>query len=92
MPKYLLEVTYTATGVKGVIKDGGSKRRAAAQKAIKSLGGKMEAFYFAFGSTDVIVIAPDCGLKYLPREVAFGKMCAMVEGARIVRKELERNQ
>ena len=35
-----------------------------------------------------IVVAPDCGLKYLPREVAFGKMCAMVEGARIVRKEL----
>jgi 5-methyltetrahydropteroyltriglutamate--homocysteine methyltransferase len=36
-----------------------------------------------------IVVAPDCGLKYLPREVAFGKMCAMVEGARIVRKELQ---
>jgi 5-methyltetrahydropteroyltriglutamate--homocysteine methyltransferase len=35
-----------------------------------------------------IVVAPDCGLKYLPREVAFGKMCAMVEGAKIVRKEL----
>jgi 5-methyltetrahydropteroyltriglutamate--homocysteine methyltransferase len=37
-----------------------------------------------------IVVAPDCGLKYLPREVAFGKMCAMVEGARIVRKELQK--
>jgi 5-methyltetrahydropteroyltriglutamate--homocysteine methyltransferase len=36
-----------------------------------------------------IVVAPDCGLKYLPREVAFGKMCAMAEGARIVRKEIE---
>ena len=35
-----------------------------------------------------IVVAPDCGLKYLPREVAFGKMKAMVEGAKIVRKEL----
>jgi 5-methyltetrahydropteroyltriglutamate--homocysteine methyltransferase len=35
-----------------------------------------------------IVVAPDCGLKYLPRDVAFGKMCAMVEGAKIVRKEL----
>ena len=35
-----------------------------------------------------IVVAPDCGLKYLPREVALGKMCAMVEGAKIVRKEL----
>jgi 5-methyltetrahydropteroyltriglutamate--homocysteine methyltransferase len=35
-----------------------------------------------------IVVAPDCGLKYLPREVAFGKMRAMVEGAKIVRAEL----
>ena len=35
-----------------------------------------------------IVIAPDCGMKYLPREVAFGKMQAMVQGADIVRKEI----
>jgi 5-methyltetrahydropteroyltriglutamate--homocysteine methyltransferase len=35
-----------------------------------------------------IVVAPDCGLKYLPREVAYGKMCAMVEGTNIVRREL----
>jgi 5-methyltetrahydropteroyltriglutamate--homocysteine methyltransferase len=34
-----------------------------------------------------IVVAPDCGMK-LPRDVAFGKMCAMVEGAKIVRREL----
>lgn len=37
---------------------------------------------------DKVVVAPDCGLKYLPREVAFGKMKAMVDGAAIVRKEL----
>jgi len=35
-----------------------------------------------------LIIAPDCGLKYLPRDVAFGKMKAMVDGARIVRAEL----
>lgn len=35
-----------------------------------------------------VVIAPDCGLKYLPREIAFGKMKAMVEGAGLVRAEL----
>jgi 5-methyltetrahydropteroyltriglutamate--homocysteine methyltransferase len=35
-----------------------------------------------------LVIAPDCGMKYLPREVAFGKMQAMVEGTKIVRQEL----
>jgi 5-methyltetrahydropteroyltriglutamate--homocysteine methyltransferase len=36
-----------------------------------------------------IIVAPDCGMKYLPREVAFGKMRAMVEGAAIVRAEQE---
>jgi 5-methyltetrahydropteroyltriglutamate--homocysteine methyltransferase len=35
-----------------------------------------------------IVVAPDCGLKYLPREVAFGKLRAMVEGTKLVRQEL----
>jgi 5-methyltetrahydropteroyltriglutamate--homocysteine methyltransferase len=35
-----------------------------------------------------LILAPDCGMKYLPRDVAFGKLCALVEGARIVRKEL----
>ena len=35
-----------------------------------------------------IIVAPDCGLKYLPRDVAYGKLRAMVEGARMVRAEL----
>ena len=37
---------------------------------------------------DKVIIAPDCGLKYLSRDIAFGKMRAMVEGAAIVREEL----
>jgi uncharacterized protein with GYD domain len=57
MPKYLLQVTYTVDGVKGLVKDGGSKRRAAATTLVQSLGGKLEAFYFAFGKTDAVVIA-----------------------------------
>jgi 5-methyltetrahydropteroyltriglutamate--homocysteine methyltransferase len=32
-----------------------------------------------------IIVAPDCGMKYLPREVAFGKMRALAEGARLLR-------
>jgi 5-methyltetrahydropteroyltriglutamate--homocysteine methyltransferase len=36
-----------------------------------------------------LVIAPDCGMKYLPRAVAFGKMKAMVDGAKIVRQEIQ---
>jgi 5-methyltetrahydropteroyltriglutamate--homocysteine methyltransferase len=45
---------------------------------------------FPYADPAHIVVAPDCGLKYLPREVADGKMRAMVEGTRIVRGELER--
>lgn len=56
MPKYLIQASYTPEGVKGLAKDGGSKRRAAAEEAIKSLGGRLEAFYYAFGETDVFAI------------------------------------
>jgi uncharacterized protein with GYD domain len=61
MAKYLITASYTADGAKGVLKDGGTKRRQAAEAAIKSAGGKLEAFYFAFGENDafVIVDAPD---------------------------------
>jgi 5-methyltetrahydropteroyltriglutamate--homocysteine methyltransferase len=40
-------------------------------------------------SPERLVIAPDCGLKYLPRTVAFGKMKSMVDGAKLVRAELQ---
>jgi uncharacterized protein with GYD domain len=61
MPKYLIKARYTADGIKGVMKDGGSKRRQAAEAALKSTGGRLEAFYFAFGDADayVIIDAPD---------------------------------
>jgi uncharacterized protein with GYD domain len=61
MAKYLIEANYTLDGVRGFIKDGGTKRREAARTAIESVGGKMEVFYFAFGSPDAVVIldAPD---------------------------------
>jgi len=45
---------------------------------------------FAYVKPERIVVAPDCGMKYLPRDVAFGKMKAMVDGAKIVRDELTR--
>jgi uncharacterized protein with GYD domain len=56
MPKYLLKVSYTAEGAKGLAKEGGSKRRAAAGALVQSLGGKLESMYYAFGETDVIAI------------------------------------
>lgn len=54
--KYLFEARYTPEGVKGVMKEGGSKRREAAEQVIKSAGGKMESFYFAFGEQDAVGI------------------------------------
>lgn len=57
MPKYLLQVNYTLDGVRGVVAKGGSARKAAAQAAAKSVGGKLESFYFAFGGTDVYTVA-----------------------------------
>ena len=56
MPKYLLQVSYTTEGTKGLMKDGGTKRQAAAKALVESLGGKLDAFYFAFGETDVVAI------------------------------------
>jgi 5-methyltetrahydropteroyltriglutamate--homocysteine methyltransferase len=43
-----------------------------------------------FVTPERLVIAPDCGMKYLPRQSAFGKMQAMVAGAKLVREELEK--
>ena len=57
MPKYLIQASYTAEGIRGLMKDGGSKRRAAAESVVKGVGGKLEAFYFALGETDVYVVA-----------------------------------
>ena len=57
MPKYLFEVNYVGEGIKGLLKDGGTARKAAAEKLFQSVGATIEAFYYAFGETDVYVIA-----------------------------------
>ena len=61
MAKYLVRASYTTDGVRGVLKEGGSSRRDAVQGLIEGLGGRLEAFYFAFGDDDacVIVDLPD---------------------------------
>jgi uncharacterized protein with GYD domain len=61
MPKYLLHAKYSAEGARGLLKDGGTKRKNAAEELVKSVGAKLDAFYFAFGDEDayVIVDAPD---------------------------------
>lgn len=61
MPKYLVRVSYTAEGVKGLLREGGTSRREMVEKLAASVGGRMESFYYAFGEDDVVTIveAPD---------------------------------
>jgi uncharacterized protein with GYD domain len=56
MAKYLIKASYTVEGTKGLLKEGGSGRRAAVAQMVQGMGGKLEAFYFAFGEPDVFAI------------------------------------
>ncbi len=56
MPKFLFRGTYSQSGIKGVLNEGGSRRRDVAAKLAESLGGHLEGFYFAFGSHDFYAI------------------------------------
>ena len=57
MPKFLVETKYTLEGIRGVKAKGGSARAAAARAVVEELGGTLESFHFAFGSSDVYLIA-----------------------------------
>lgn len=57
MPKYLIQGSYSDQGLKGLLEEGGSKRREASEQAIKGVGGRLEAFYYAFGKHDFVIIA-----------------------------------
>jgi uncharacterized protein with GYD domain len=61
MPKYLVRASLSQEGLKGTLKEGGTARRAAVEQLAKSLGSKLEAFYYAFGEDDLYAIfdAPD---------------------------------
>ena len=57
MPKFLIKASYNPEGVRGLIKEGGSKRRAVVQKLIEGAGGRLEVFYYAYGADDAVIIA-----------------------------------
>jgi uncharacterized protein with GYD domain len=56
MPKYLIQAYYTTEGIQGLVGDSASGRRADVQAAVTAVGGRLEAFYYAFGPDDVIII------------------------------------
>ncbi|MFG1773818.1 GYD domain-containing protein [Nocardia salmonicida] len=56
MPKYMWRVSYLQEGAQGLLVEGGSARRAAITEMVESVGGRVEACYFAFGEDDLVVI------------------------------------
>lgn len=56
MAKYLITGSYTTQGTKGLLAEGGSSRKAAVESALKGLGGKLDALYFAYGDVDVFAL------------------------------------
>ncbi|MET9213498.1 MULTISPECIES: GYD domain-containing protein [unclassified Nocardia] len=64
MPKYMWRVSYLQDGANGLLAQGGSARRAAITEMVESVGGRVEACYFAFGDDDLFVIGD------VPDEVA----------------------
>ena len=59
MAKYLIEASYTAEGLRGLAKDKASGRKAALEAALKGVGGKLDALYYAFGGADAYALC-DC--------------------------------
>lgn len=57
MPRYLIEASYTADGAKGLLKEGGTRRRKTVEDLVKQLGGQLQSFDYALGSNDVYAIA-----------------------------------
>ncbi len=75
MPKYLIQANYVGEGIKGLLKEGGTSRRAVVETAIKSLGGTLEAFYYAFGETDAYIIGE------LPNNASMAALALMVSAS-----------
>ncbi|WP_419947928.1 GYD domain-containing protein [Candidatus Palauibacter sp.] len=57
MAKYMFRTSYTQSGLKGLIAEGGTGRREALRQTVESVGGTLEGFYYAFGDDDLLLIA-----------------------------------
>jgi uncharacterized protein with GYD domain len=56
MAKFMIKASYTPEGLRGLLKEGGTSRKAAVAKMVKTLGGNLESFYYAFGDADVYAV------------------------------------
>ncbi len=75
MAKYLIRANYSVDGLKGLLKEGGTGRRAAVEALAGSVGGKVDAFYYAFGDTSLYVIMD------LPNNVSAAALSLIVNAA-----------
>jgi uncharacterized protein with GYD domain len=79
MSKYLVQASYTADGLKGLQKDGAASRVQSANKVAEALGGKCDAFYWAFGEQDVVAIFD------LPNTVDMAALAFAVSASGLIR-------
>jgi uncharacterized protein with GYD domain len=79
MPKYLMQARYTTDGIQGLARDSASGRRSDVQAAVTVLGGKVEAFYYAFGDDDAVMIVD------LPDSVKAAALSLAISGSGAVR-------
>src|ERR1700722_13288786 len=79
MPKFLIEASYTAEGLRGLAKDKASGRQAVVKEALASVGGKLDSVFFALGDTDVYNLC-DC-----PDHVSVAALSLAVSASGMVR-------
>jgi uncharacterized protein with GYD domain len=79
MKKYLIKGSYNSDGTKGLIQEGGSGRKAAIEKMLSEMGGKVESFYYAFGENDVYLVVE------LPDDISAVAVGLKVNAAGMVR-------
>ena len=82
MTKYLFQANYVGEGIKGLMREGGSKRRDAVVEALKSVDGSLESFYYAFGETDVL------GVFDIPEQAGAAALSLMINSTGAVNLRL----
>jgi uncharacterized protein with GYD domain len=79
MPKYLIQASYSAEGLKGLHKDKASGRKAAVSQAVEGLGGRIESVYYAFGDQDAVLVLD------LPDNVSAAALSLAISASGLVR-------
>lgn len=83
MTKYLFEGNYVGEGIKGLMREGGTKRRDAVVEALKSVGGSLESMYYALGDVDVL------GIFDLPSDADAAALALMINSTGRVKVRLQ---